>query len=36
MLGDLPDDKLTELTKWNYRMEYFADAKAFVYNQVTD
>ena len=36
MLGDLPLEKMTELLKSNYRMEYFADAKCFVYNTQTE
>ena len=32
MIGDLPQDKMKDLLTSNYRMEYFADAKCFVYN----
>ena len=35
MLGTLPQEKLEELMKSNYRMEYFADAKVFVFNEQT-
>jgi len=36
MLGDLPAEKIQELLKSKYRMEYFIDAKVFVFNEATN
>ena len=36
MIGDLPLSKIDEILKEPGRMEYFQDAKTFVYNEQTD
>lgn len=36
MLGDLPDDNMTELLSSKYKLEYFTDAKCFTYDSATD
>ena len=35
MFGDLPADKMNELLNSKYRLEYFQDAKNFVFNRDT-
>ena len=36
MVGDLPQDKLKELLERAYRLEYFQEAKVFLYDEATD